>query len=133
MHSVFAHPAEPGFHAGARACVIDLAVVRRRKVDVAADIPARRVADLPVDLDDADSRSIHDAERELADSLVSCYQTALATRNPGIAVDGIDDDLVRQVAGSERTVAVATRRHLISHPELILATAANDSSPAAFR
>ena len=27
-------------------------IVRRRKVDVAADIPARRVADLPVELDD---------------------------------------------------------------------------------
>ena len=31
--------------------VIDLGIVRRRKVDVAADIPARRIADLPVDLD----------------------------------------------------------------------------------
>ena len=34
-------------------CVIDLGIVRRRKVDVAADIPARRIADLPVELDDA--------------------------------------------------------------------------------
>jgi superfamily II DNA or RNA helicase len=95
-------PADPGFYAAARACVIDLGVVRRRKVDVAADIPARRVADLPVELDGAVGRSIRDAERELADRLVSRYQSALATRNSGIAVDGIDHDLVRRVAGWER-------------------------------
>jgi superfamily II DNA or RNA helicase len=96
-------PADPGFYPAARACVIDLGVVRRRKVDVAADIPARRVADLPVELDDAIGRSIRDAERELADRLVSRYQSALATRSTGIAVDGIDHDLVRRVAGWERT------------------------------
>jgi superfamily II DNA or RNA helicase len=95
-------PADPGFYAAARARVIDLGVVRRRKVDVAADIPARRIADLPVELDDAAGRSIRDAERELADRLVSRYQSALATRNSGIAVDGIDHDLVRRVAGWER-------------------------------
>src|SRR5206468_5679148 len=42
-------PADYGFHAAARQCVIDLGIVRRRKVDVAADIPARRTADLPVE------------------------------------------------------------------------------------
>jgi superfamily II DNA or RNA helicase len=96
-------PADPGFYAAARSCVIDLGVVRRRKVDVAADIPARRVADLPVELDDAVGRSIRDAERELADRLVARYQSALATRNSGAVVDGIDHDLVRRVAGWERT------------------------------
>jgi superfamily II DNA or RNA helicase len=95
-------PADPGFYPAARARVIDLGIVRRRKVDVAADIPARRVADLPVELDDAVGRSIRDAERELADRLVSRYRSALATRSSGIAVDGIDHDLVRQVAGWER-------------------------------
>ena len=59
-------PAEPAFYGAARAKVIDMGIVRRRKVDVAADIPARRVADLPVELDDALGRSIRDAERELA-------------------------------------------------------------------
>ena len=44
-------PADPGFYPAARQCVIDLGIVRRRKVDVAADIPARRIADLPVELD----------------------------------------------------------------------------------
>jgi hypothetical protein len=82
--------------------VIDLGIVRRRKVDVAADIPARRVADLPVELDDTVGRSIRNAERELADRLVSRYESALATRNSGNAADGIDHDLVRRVAGWER-------------------------------
>jgi hypothetical protein len=35
-------PADRGFYPAARQCVIDLGVVRRRKLDVAADIPARR-------------------------------------------------------------------------------------------
>jgi hypothetical protein len=91
-------PADPGFFASARASVIDLGIVRRRKVDVAADIPARRIADLPVELDDEVGRSIREAERELARRLVSRYQTALATRTSGVTVEGIDHDLVRQVA-----------------------------------
>ncbi len=102
-------PADPGFYAAARACVIDLGVVRRRKVDVAADIPARRIADLPVELDGAVGRSIRDAERELADRLVSRYESALATRSSGGAVDGIDHDLVRRVAGWERADATTAK------------------------
>ncbi len=94
-------PADHGFYAAARARVIDMGIVRRRKVDVAADIPARRVADLPVELDDAVGRSIRDAERELADRLVARYRNALATRTSGEVVPGIDHDLVRQVAGWE--------------------------------
>ena len=80
-----------------------MGIVRRRKVDVAADIPARRIADLPVELDGAVGRSIRDAERELADRLVARYETALATRTSGSTVDGIDHDLVRRVAGWERS------------------------------
>nr|WP_245981930.1 DEAD/DEAH box helicase [Frondihabitans australicus] len=91
-------PAEPGFFASARASVIDLGIVRRRKVDVAADIPARRIADLPVELDDEVGRSIREAERDLSRKLVARYQQALATRTSGVRVEGIDHDLVRQVA-----------------------------------
>ena len=69
-------PADPGFYAAARSCVIDMGIVRRRKVDVAADIPARRIADLPVALDGAAGRSIRAAERELAERLVARYETA---------------------------------------------------------
>jgi hypothetical protein len=94
-------PADPGFHAAARQCVIDLGIVRRRKVDVAADIPARRTADLPVELDDKVGRSIRAAERDLARRLVARYERALANRRSG-AVEGIDQDLVRKVARTEQ-------------------------------
>ncbi len=96
------NPADPGFYPAARRCVVDLGIVRRRKIDVAADIPARRIADLPVELDDEVGRSIRDAERELARRLVQRYETAIATRTSGRTVEGIDHGLVRQVATWER-------------------------------
>jgi superfamily II DNA or RNA helicase len=102
-------PADPGFYPAARRCVIDLGIVRRRKVDVAADIPARRIADLPVELDEKDSRSIREAERDLARRLVTRYETALATRTSGAVVEGIDHDLVRRVATWERKDATTTK------------------------
>ena len=55
-------------------------IVRRRKVEVAADIPARRIADLPVELDEAGGRSIRAAEQVLAEALVKRYDSALAAR-----------------------------------------------------
>ncbi len=93
-------PADRGFYSSARQCVIDLGIVRRRKVDVAADIPARRIADIPVELDGAAGRSIRAAERNLAQRLVKRYEAALTIRSAD-AVDGIDDDLVRRVARAE--------------------------------
>jgi hypothetical protein len=95
-------PADPGFYRAARKCVVDLGIVRRRKVDVAKDIPARRIADLPVELDDQAGRSIREAERELARRLVARYESALETRRSGAVVDGIDHELVRRVATWER-------------------------------
>ncbi len=95
-------PADPGFYAAARTSVIDLGIVRRRKVDVAADIPARRVADLPVELDDDAGRSIRAAEQELARRLVKRYHAALEARTSTAVVEGIDHDLVRRVATWER-------------------------------
>ena len=91
-------PADRGFYAAARQCVIDLGIVRRRKLDVAADIPARRIADLPVELDGQAGRSIRAAERNLASRMVARYETALANRSSDAGVEGIDHDLVRQVA-----------------------------------
>jgi SNF2-related domain/Helicase conserved C-terminal domain len=105
-------PAEPGFYAAARRCVIDRGIVRRRKVDVAADIPARRIADLPVELDGAAGRSIRAAERELVRRMVTRYETALASRPSGAVVGGIDGDidmaLVQRVAKAELKDASAT-------------------------
>jgi SNF2 family DNA or RNA helicase len=99
-------PADHAFYPAARQAVIDLGIVRRRKVDVAADIPARRIADLPVELEGAMGRSIRDAEEQLARRLVGRYQAALEHRRAGFSVlgaDGIDHELVRRVA--EREVA----------------------------
>jgi SNF2-related domain/Helicase conserved C-terminal domain len=93
-------PSDNGFLPAARASVIDLGIVRRRKEDVASDIPARRIADLPVELEGALGRSIRDAERVLARRLVKRYRSAVEAR--GSDVEGIDHDLVRKVAGWER-------------------------------
>ena len=97
-------PGDPGFYATARRTVTDMGIVRRRKIDVAADIPARRVADLPVELDDDAGRSIRAAEQELAARLVARYDDALIRRSAG-PVEGIDHDLVRRVAAWEREEA----------------------------
>ncbi len=99
-------PADHPFYPAARQAVVDLGIVRRRKVDVAADIPARRVADIPVELEGAVGRSIRDAENQLAQRLVGRYQAALEHRRAGaskIGADGIDHELVHRVA--EREVA----------------------------
>lgn len=95
-------PGEPGFYPNARRSVIEMGIVRRRKIDVAADIPARRVADLPVELEGAEGRSIRDAERELSRRLVKRYDAALEARTTTVVFDGIDRDLVRRVAKWER-------------------------------
>ena len=98
-------PLDRGFHPAARQAVIDLGIVRRRKVDVADEIPARRIADLPVELDAAAARSIREAERDLALRLVQRYDAAVAARaeRSGETVEGIDHELVRRVAGWEHS------------------------------
>jgi SNF2-related domain/Helicase conserved C-terminal domain len=100
-------PADRGFYSAARQCVIDLGIVRRRKVDVAADIPARRTADIPVELDEKLARSIRAAERDLTRRLVSRYEAALANRRSGV-LDGIDHELVRKVAAWEQKDTTTT-------------------------
>jgi len=103
-------PADPGFYPAARQCVVDMGIVRRRKVDVAADIPARRIADLPVELDEKVGRSIREAERGLARRMVAQYEAALARRKSGpteLGADGIDHDLVRRIATRERKEAAS--------------------------
>ncbi len=93
-------PADRGFSAAARRSVIDLGIVRRRKVDVASDIPARRVADLPVELDDEASRSVRAAEQQLAKRLLARYDAAVSARTT--PVEGVDHELVRRVAAALR-------------------------------
>jgi superfamily II DNA or RNA helicase len=100
-------PADPGFYPAARQCVVDRGIVRRRKVDVAADIPARRIADLPVELDEKVARSIREAERSLARRMVAQYERALAVRDADPTGD-IDHDLVRRIAIRERKEATTS-------------------------
>ena len=108
-------PTELEFYPAARRSVIDLGIVRRRKVDVAADIPARRIADLPVDLDGPAGRSIRAAERDLAARMVERYERALANREGGAAARGVDHDLVRRVARAElKDSATATGENVFS-------------------
>jgi superfamily II DNA or RNA helicase len=102
-------PADPGFYPAARQCVVDRGIVRRRKVDVAADIPDRRIADLPVELDEKVGRSIREAERSLARRMVAQYESALANRRSGPVVEGIDHDLVRRIATRERKEATTAK------------------------
>lgn len=92
-------PADPGFFQEARKAVISMGIVRRKKQDVAADIPARRIADIPVELDGEAGRSIVDAERALVGRLLERYDRVIAAR--GVPVQGIDDDLSRLVCNSE--------------------------------
>jgi superfamily II DNA or RNA helicase len=95
-------PADFGFFSEARAAVIDMGIVRRKKVDVAADIPARRVADIPVELDDDLGRTIREAEAALTARLVDRYQRRLALRKSEEEFTDYDRDrLVRAVAHEE--------------------------------
>lgn len=96
-------PAEHGFYAEARRTVIDLGIVRRRKVDVAADLPDKRIADLPVELDDDLGRSVREAERELGQRLATRFRTLVESR--GLRIGDLDEDTrdqyVRAVAHAE--------------------------------
>ncbi|RZT59172.1 helicase-like protein [Microcella alkaliphila] len=92
-------PADPGFFSEARKAVIDMGIVRRKKVDVASDIPARRIADIPVELDDEIGRSIRASERALIARLLTRYRRAAEAREvPPVETD---HELVRLVAAAE--------------------------------
>ncbi|MGL4339032.1 MAG: DEAD/DEAH box helicase [Rhodoglobus sp.] len=89
-------PADPGFFAEARRAVVEMGIVRRKKVDVAADIPARRIADIPVELDDDLGRSIRAAEAALTARLMERFQRVRALK-PAAS----DEELIRVVTHAE--------------------------------
>ena len=89
-------PADFGFFAEARRAVIDMGIVRRKKADVAADIPARRIADIPVELDDDLGRSIRAAEAALTARLLERF-----ARVRSLKPDAQTADLIRVVAHAE--------------------------------
>ncbi|MCU1557359.1 MAG: helicase [Microbacteriaceae bacterium] len=92
-------PADFGFFAEARQTVIDMGIVRRKKLDVAADLPSKRIADLPVELDDDLGRSIRQAEHDLGIRLLSRYRALLKARTE--SADIPHPELVRMVARAE--------------------------------
>jgi len=95
-------PMDRGFYPAARKAVIDMGIVRRRKIDVAADIPARRIADIPVELDEASVRSIRSAERVLVERMLARYDAAMSQRSADARDESrVDDELVRRIARSE--------------------------------
>lgn len=100
-------PADKAFYPAARDAVISLGIVRRKKKDVAADLPDKLIADLPVELDDEYGRSIRQAERELGARLAARYRRIVEARGTTthgagpIPLDDIDADIVRLVAQHE--------------------------------
>ncbi|WP_309065219.1 DEAD/DEAH box helicase [Microbacterium sp.] len=102
-------PADKSFYAEAREAVISMGIVRRKKKDVAADLPDKLIADLPVQLDDEFGRSIRLAERELGERMAAKYRRIVeartATHGASDALTGshgaIDEDIVRLVAHNE--------------------------------
>ncbi|KHK96199.1 helicase [Microbacterium mangrovi] len=95
-------PADKSFYPEARAAVISMGIVRRKKKDVAADLPDKLIADLPVELDDEYGRSIRQAERELGQRLADRYRRIIASRSHvDLGPGEIDDDIVRLVAHNE--------------------------------
>jgi len=97
-------PADKSFYAEAREAVISMGIVRRKKKDVAADLPDKLIADLPVQLDDEYGRSIRAAERELGERMAAKYRRIVEARAAAHGPSGsheIDDDIVRLVAHNE--------------------------------
>lgn len=95
-------PADKAFYPEARDAVISMGIVRRKKKDVAADLPDKLIADLPVELDDEFGRSIRQAERELGERLAAKYRRIVEARGDrGLAPGEIDADIVRLVAHNE--------------------------------
>ncbi|MEO3937923.1 DEAD/DEAH box helicase [Dermatophilaceae bacterium Soc4.6] len=93
-------PAERGFYPEARKAVISMGIVRRKKVDVATDLPDKRVVDLPVELDGEVGRSIRAAERDLTKRLVTQYRR-MVEATQGDIYGPPDDELMRRVALGE--------------------------------
>ena len=101
-------PADKSFYPEAREAVISMGIVRRKKKDVAADLPDKLVADLPVQLDDEFGRSIRQAERELGERMAAKYRRIVEARSgtgsanaSRDAAGEIDEDIVRLVAHNE--------------------------------
>ncbi|OFE15367.1 helicase [Humibacillus sp. DSM 29435] len=94
-------PSDRAFYREARSAVVDMGIVRRRKVDVAKDLPEKRVADIPVELDDDLGRSVRQAERALGQRLLVKYRAFLTEHNAAEIPGEPDEALMRRVAAAE--------------------------------
>lgn len=94
-------PADKAFYGQARDAVISMGIVRRKKKDVAADLPDKLIADLPVELDDDYGRSIREAEQELGARLAARYRRIIEARGDRVTYGEVDEDIVRLVAQNE--------------------------------
>ncbi|MDD7929205.1 DEAD/DEAH box helicase [Microbacterium thalli] len=94
-------PADKAFYPAARDAVISMGIVRRKKKDVAADLPDKLVADLPVQLDDEYGRSIRQAEQELGERMAARYRRIIEARGDRVFIGEADDDIVRLVSTQE--------------------------------
>ncbi|MFT4231480.1 MAG: DEAD/DEAH box helicase [Leucobacter sp.] len=91
-------PADPAFYPEARQSVVDMGIVRRRKVDVAADLPDKRVVDLPVELDDELGRGIREAEEKLGRKLRNRFD---AVKRGKLGEKLSDEAIIRMVCAQE--------------------------------
>lgn len=91
-------PADAGFYPAARHSVVDLGIVRRRKIDVAADLPSKRIVDLPVELDDEYGRGIREAERQLARKLLERF---VAAKRGKLGEKLSDEAIIRMICAQE--------------------------------
>ena len=91
-------PADSGFYSAARQTVIEMGIVRRRKIDVAADLPAKRIVDMPVELDDELGRGIREAEQQLANKLYDRFERAITGK---LGAEMSTESIVRMIAAQE--------------------------------
>lgn len=96
-----ATPLDPGFYPAARESMIEMGIVRRRKIEVAKDIPARRIADVPVELEGLVGSSVRGAERRLVQRLMKRYRSTVAARKDYDGTAAVDASIVRQVCARE--------------------------------
>ena len=75
-----------------------MGIVRRRKIDVAADLPSKRVVDLPVELDDDLGRGIREAEKQLTDRLVIRFNLIKSGK---LGRELSDEAIIRMVCAQE--------------------------------
>nr|WP_225751037.1 DEAD/DEAH box helicase [Pseudoclavibacter sp. Marseille-Q3772] len=92
-------PSDSGFAAAARRAVIELGIVRRRKVDVAQSLPSKRVIDMPVEIDSDEAVSIRESEQKLVARLLKRYGHMLNAA--GLPATTIDEHRLRMLARQE--------------------------------